>query len=217
MTQPSPPAPAIFVALLRGVNVGGKNRLPMKALAAFFEEAGAAKVRTYIQSGNVLLEAAPARAARIGADVTARIRARLGFDAPILLRSAEELAAVVKGNPFLRAGADPATLHVLFLPERPAAAAVAALDRGRSLPDAFEVRGAEVYLCLPNGMGRTKLGVDYFDRALATRCTARNWRTVTTLLELAGEPARYGVSNRTVKRSQVATGSAPRRAGSKRK
>lgn len=191
VSKPPPPkrlprATGTFVALLRGVNVGGKNRLPMKALAAFFEEAGAAEVRTYIQSGNVLFTSAPEKAARIGTAVTARIRERLGFDAPILLRSGAELASVAKGNPFLRAGVDPATLHVLFLPERPAAAAVAALDRDRSPPDAFEVRGAEIYLCLPDGMGRTKLGVDYFDRALSTRCTARNWRTVTTLLQLAG-------------------------------
>jgi uncharacterized protein (DUF1697 family) len=213
-----PVIPSTFVALLRGVNVGGKNLLPMKRLVELFEAAGAGDVRTYIQSGNVVFTATAAKATRIAAGVTMRVREELGFHVPILLRSARELDAVARDNPFLRNAADPATLHVLFLPEPPAPAAVAALDRGRSPPDAFEARGSEIYLRLPNGMGRTKLGVDYFDRALATRCTARNWRTVLALLELAsGEPPPYGASNRTVKRSQVATGSVPRRAGSNRK
>jgi uncharacterized protein (DUF1697 family) len=190
VSKTSPPKPSskkapTFIALLRGVNVVGKNRLPMKELAPLFEEAGAADVRTYIQSGNVLFTAAPSRVAGIPSLVSKAILDRFGFEPKILLRSAAELQAVASRNPFLLAGKDPAWLHVVFLADAPPAAAVARLDPARSPPDAFEVRGREVFLFLPNGMGRTKLGTDYLERTLATPCSARNWRTVLTLVELA--------------------------------
>jgi len=176
----------VHVALLRGINVGGKHSLPMKQLAAMFAAAGCSGVRTYIQSGNVVFAASPALAARIPALVTASIKGQFGFDAPITIRSADELKAIAKGNPFLRAGADPAALHIAFLADRPGKNAIASLDPHRSPPDKFVVRGREIYLHCPNGMGRSKLTNQYFDSRLATTSTARNWRTVLTLIELAG-------------------------------
>jgi uncharacterized protein (DUF1697 family) len=92
----------------------------------------------------------------------------------------------VRGNPFLEAGADIGTLHVAILADAPAAAKVKALDPDRSPPDAFAVRGREIYLQCPNGYGRTKLTNAYFDSKLATTSTVRNWRTVLKLVELAG-------------------------------
>jgi uncharacterized protein (DUF1697 family) len=114
-----------------------------------------------------------------------QLRERIGLHVPILLRSARELEAVAAGNPFLRSAKDPATLHVLFLSRTPAASAVAGLDPARSPPDAFEVRREEIYLHLPSGVGRTRLGIAWFERALETRCVARSWRTVSALAELA--------------------------------
>jgi uncharacterized protein (DUF1697 family) len=108
---------------------------------------------------------------------------------PVVLRSAAELRAVVRGNPFLEAGADPATLHVAFLADRPTAAAAASLDPARSPPDAFAVRGREVYLHLPNGGARSKLTTAWLDARLDTVSTVRNWRTVERLLALASGAA----------------------------
>ncbi len=177
----------IHVALLRGINVGGKNRLSMKDLAAMFEDAGCRSVTTYIQSGNVIFQATPPLARRIPSLVQDAIADRFDFDAPVLTRTAEELVKTVRANPFLKAGADVERLHVAFLADRPAAANVKALDPDRSPPDAFAVRGREIYLHLPNGAGRTKLTNAYFDTKLETVSTLRNWRTVLKLLELAAQ------------------------------
>jgi len=176
----------VYVALLRGINLGGKNKLPMKDLVLMFDGAGCSDVQTYIQSGNVVFCATEAGASRVPTLVAKAIADRLGFKAPVVLRTARELQAVARGNPFLKAGADPDTLHVVFLADRPPPAKVAALDPARSPPDEFQVRGREIYLRCPNGLGRTKLSNAYFDSKLGTISTVRNWRTVLTLAEMAG-------------------------------
>jgi uncharacterized protein (DUF1697 family) len=171
------------VALLRGINVGGKNPLPMKELARMFEAAACENVRTYIQSGNVIFDA-PAGVSKIGDTVSASIAKRFGYRIPVILRTAPQLRKVIGGNPFLKAGVDPKWLHVYFLAHAPAAPAIAGLDPARSASDVFHVRGQEIYLHVPNGMGRSKLTNAYFDSKLATISTARNWTTVRKLAEL---------------------------------
>jgi uncharacterized protein (DUF1697 family) len=178
--------PTPFIALLRGVNVGGKNKLPMKDLAAMFVAAGCADVQTYIQSGNVLFEANRSLAARLPDLIAARIAESFGYRTPVILRTADQLAEVVSSNPFIAAGADPDALHVLFLADAPARVRIDSLDGHRSPPDTFLVRDREIYLNCPNGVARTKLTNAYFDTKLATVSTGRNWRTVTKLLELMG-------------------------------
>jgi uncharacterized protein (DUF1697 family) len=173
------------VALLRGVNVGGKNVLPMKALAAMFVEAGCADVRTFIQSGNVVFAASPTVARKAPTFVAAAIERDFGFSAPIQTRSVAELRAVVDGNPLYTEGCDPALHAVVFLAEAPTAKQVATLDPDRSPGDSFAVRGREIYLACPNGFARTKLSNAWFDGRLGTVSTLRNWRTTAKLLEIA--------------------------------
>jgi uncharacterized protein (DUF1697 family) len=173
------------VALLRGVNVGGKNKLPMSELVEIFARAGAANVRTYIQSGNVVYEAGEKVSGRIADAVAAGIEERFGYEVPVVTRSASELRASAGGNPFLERGAEVETLHVAFLLRAPSRAQIASLDPARSPGDAFVVRGREIYLHLPNGVARTKLTNAYFDSKLDTTSTLRNWRTVLQLLEMA--------------------------------
>jgi uncharacterized protein (DUF1697 family) len=178
-------AEGVHVALLRGINVGGRNKVPMKGLAAMFAEARCLEVQTYVQSGNVVFEATDAIARRVPSLVGQALLARLGLRIPLVMRTAAELRAAARGNPFLKAGADPATLHVAFLADRPEAARVAALDAARSPPDELAVRGREIYLRCPGGYGRSRLTNQYFDSRLGTVSTVRNWRTVLALLELA--------------------------------
>jgi uncharacterized protein (DUF1697 family) len=173
-----------YLALLRGVNVGGKNKLPMKELSELFTAAGCADVRTFIQSGNVVFRASAAATAKVPVQVGAKITERFGFRTPIVLRSAEQLRAVVAGNPFLQMGVPEETLHVMFLADSPRDQAVAGLDPNRSPGDTYIVRGAEIFLQLPNGAGQSKLTNAYFDSKLATIGTSRNWRTVTKLLAM---------------------------------
>jgi uncharacterized protein (DUF1697 family) len=170
------------LALLRGINVGGKNLLPMKDLARMFEQAGCANVRTYIQSGNVIFDAP--KSTQVGEAVTRGIEKKFGYRVPLILRTLPELQKTIQENPFLAAGAEEKLLYVYFLADRPNADCCASLDAKRSAPDAFEVRGREIYLHLPNGMGRSKLTNAYFDSKLSTVCTARNWATVLKLAEM---------------------------------
>ena len=174
-----------FIALLRGVNVGGKNLLPMGELSRIFLEAGCRDVRTYIQSGNVVFAASPRVADRIPGAVAKAVAKEFRLEIPVVLRSAEELRRVAARNPFLERGVDPERLHVAFLAEAPGRARAASLDPKRSPGDDFLLRGREIYLHLPNGVARTKLTNAWFDSNLATTSTLRNWRTVQKLLEMA--------------------------------
>ncbi len=173
-----------YVALLRGINVGGKHKLPMKELAQMVCDCKCFDVRTFIQSGNVVFAASPAAAQRVPALLAKRIEESFGFPVPVVLRTREELARTVRDNPFAKAGLPESTLYVYFLADVPSADAVKSLDANRSAPDAFRAIGREIYLHLPNGMGRTKLTNAYFDSKLSTVSTARNWATVQKLLEM---------------------------------
>jgi uncharacterized protein (DUF1697 family) len=173
-----------YVALLRGINVGGKNKLPMKALVEMFEAAGCTDVRHFIQSGNVIFRADTAVAATLPERITAAIGEQFGFKPPVILRSVEQMDMVIANNPFITSGADESSLHVVFLAHMPTDERVAGLDTARSGTGQFVVRGQEIYLCLPQGMAETKLTNAYFDARLATISTMRNWRTTTKLRDL---------------------------------
>ena len=176
-----------YVALLRGVNVGGKNKLPMADLRDIFTEAGCAAVQTYIQSGNVVFEAAQDLAERVPEIVTRAIRRQFVYETAVVMRSSEEMRQVVASNPFDTSG-DPRFLQVAFLEDTPGAEAASRLDPQRSPPDAFAVRGRNVYLHYPNGVARSKLTNEYLAAQLQTASTMRNWRTVLTLLKMVDAP-----------------------------
>ena len=150
-----------------------------------FEAAGARDVSTFIQSGNVIFSGASSLVPKLPALVGKKIVSRFGFASPIVIRSHDELAAIVKQNPF--AGADENELAIMFLADAPPADKVKSLDPARSPPDEFAVRGRDVYLRLRNGFARTKLTNAWFDSKLATVSTARNWRTLIKLRELTSE------------------------------
>jgi uncharacterized protein (DUF1697 family) len=182
------PSPTdVHVALMRGINLAGKNSLPMKELVAIFEAAGCKDVRTYIQSGNVIYRVAASKTAKLPALVAEAILEHHGLKVPVVTRTAAELAAAAKANPFLKKGADEKSLHVVFLADQPEKARVAALDAQRSPPDCFVPKGRELYLSCPNGIGNSKLTTAYFDSKLATTSTIRNWRTVLKLVEMTME------------------------------
>ncbi len=173
-----------YLALLRGINVGGKNKLLMRDLSAMFSNVGCEDVSTYIQSGNVVFRASPALSEGIPGLIAGQIAKSFGYRTPVVLRTAAQLDDVLNNNPFLGPEAVEESLHVLFLADLPAPDRVGGLDHHRSAPDTFIVRGREVYLHLPNGVARSKLTNDYFDSRLATTSTGRNWRTATKLLEM---------------------------------
>lgn len=175
-----------WVALLRGVNVGGHNKVPMAELRDACRSLGFASVATYIQSGNVVFRSA-GKVDALARELRAAIAERFDCDVPVVLRTADELRRVLAANPFIAAGRDPAKLHVGFLAEAPSAEEVEAVPPQPPGREEFQVIGGEVYLFYPDGMGRSKLTTAYFDRALGTTMTARNWRTVGKLVEMTHE------------------------------
>jgi uncharacterized protein (DUF1697 family) len=174
---------AVYVAMLRGINVSGRNKIKMSDLHALFEGLGHTSVTTYIQSGNVVFTSS-AKATGLATSIEQRIVRDFGFDVPVVLRTKSELAKVIAGNPFAKM--DLAKVHVTFLSQKPAAALVRALDGHTSPPDEFRVVGREVYLHCPAGYGNTKLNNTFWERKLKVGATTRNWNTVSNLLDLAG-------------------------------
>jgi uncharacterized protein (DUF1697 family) len=177
-------AVARSVALLRGINVGGKRKLPMPKLVAAFVDAGCRNVSTYIQSGNVLFrpppdfDAGPESLARHLEGVVEEVA---GFAVPVVVRTGHELDTIVSAQPFVNE--DDTKLHVAFLGAEPAPEAVLSFGGQAVAPDTFALVGSDLYLHLPNGMGRSRLGLAV-DR-LKVVVTVRNWRTVNTLQLLA--------------------------------
>src|SRR5262249_44156046 len=162
-----------------------RNSVSMPKLREALSERGLDGVSTVLQSGNVLFGSSKSEAA-VTKLVREVIADTFGIEGAVIVRSAAEMAAVAKKNPFVKRGEerDPKTLHVAFLEKAPAKAAIAKLDPDRSPPDAFDVRGREAYLSYPGGSGRTKLSLSYLERVLGVEGTARNWRTVQRLAEL---------------------------------
>lgn len=171
------------VALLRGVNVGGANRLAMKDLVALFHACGCEDVATYIQSGNVVFRAPGGKKIEAAA-LAEKIKKKFGIAVPVVLRTASEIDAIVRANAFPKCDPDRDRLHVSFLASEPTNEQIASLDPNRSPGDSFIVRGREIYLLFPNGAGNTKLTSQYLDSRLKTTGTARNWRTVLKIQEM---------------------------------
>jgi uncharacterized protein (DUF1697 family) len=175
-----------MVALLRGVNVGGRGKLPMADLRAIAEDLGYGEVATYIQSGNLVLTTS-ASAATVARDLAAAIAAGTSVAPAVVVRTRSQLAKVVRDSPFLARGEDEGHLHVTFT-DGPASAAVAGLDLAPYAPEEATAIGKELHLFLPNGLGRSKLAAD-LSRQKGTVGTTRSWRTVTKLLAMADDAA----------------------------
>lgn len=176
-----------YVALLRGVNVGGKVA-KMEKVRASFEALGFAGVKTYVQSGNVLFQAKAASEPALAKKIAARLEKDIGFAPGVLVLSAADLTRVVAQNPLLEEkGIDAAKLHVTFLDGRAPAAGLEKMEGLASARERLVCRGTNVYLYCPDGYGRSKLTNNTFERALKVGATTRNWKTVTTLAAMLAE------------------------------
>ncbi|MQA30816.1 MAG: DUF1697 domain-containing protein [Luteitalea sp.] len=173
-----------YVALFRGINVGGRHALPMKELRLVLEEAGCVDVQTYIQSGNVIFRSAIADAARLSQHLTAAVSRSHGFEPRVFVRTLAELEKAAAGNPFPEADENPKSLHVFFLAERAKKPDLESLGALKTSTERFALKGDIFYLHTPDGFGTSKLA-ERAERLLGVDATARNWRTVKTLLAMA--------------------------------
>ena len=168
-----------YVALLRGVNVGGNNKVAMADLRSLFQSLGFTSVRTLIQSGNVVFGS---MATPTAVRLERAIEDHFGVTSRVALRTPADLEAVVGNVP--SSMSEVSRLHVAFFTSRPAPQDVVRLDHERFLPERFSVVGREMYIHLPDGSARTKLP-DYLSRGLKVPMTMRNWNTVNRLAELS--------------------------------
>ncbi len=178
-------ASTTVIALLRGINVGGHNKLPMAQLREIATSIGLAEVRTYIQSGN-LVASTEADPVEVGSTLAAAIESATGLTVPVIVRTAQQWADLVVANPFPDAVDLGKHVHVICL-SAPAGDELLSFDASGFAPEEFVVVGAEVYLHLPDGMGRSKLAIALNRLPAAAAGTARNWNTVRKLAELAAE------------------------------
>jgi uncharacterized protein (DUF1697 family) len=178
----------VYVSMLRAVNVGGTSRLKMDALRAVYESIGLKDVRTLLQSGNVVFRSAIANREQLVKRIRQEIERQLELEVEVILRTLAEIAGIVERGPVLSPHADKAKLLVMFLSGVPDAAAQAALvkwHKGYKGPEMLEMRGPEIYLYYPEGIGRSKLSGAVIESKLDMSGTARNWNTLQKLLDTA--------------------------------
>jgi uncharacterized protein (DUF1697 family) len=174
-----------YVALLRGINVGGRNRLAMADLRALLLDLDCRDPRTYVQSGNAVFTSDRDDAAGLAAAIEARIAVALDLRPAVLLRTSEELSGIVAANPYAEAAAaDPTRVHVAFLSAEPDDPATLTFDAEEFAPDAVSAGDRVRYLHLPGGMSRSRLAEALSRRRGDVQVTVRNWRTVTALLDM---------------------------------
>lgn len=186
MAPSAPSLMATYIALLRGINVGG-NVLRMERLRDIWAELGFPNARTYVQSGNIVFEASGSASGWVER-MEQRLAEETRLPVSVLLRSRAEWKRLIARNPFAaEAGIDLTKLHVTFLASAVDAAGLARLNALPAGADRFQLAGSEVYLHCPQGYGKSKLANHALERALAVRATTRNWNTVNQLYALAAE------------------------------
>jgi uncharacterized protein (DUF1697 family) len=177
---------ARYIVLLRGVNLGARNRVAMPELREALEDAGFEDVKTYLQSGNVVLSS-KAAAKRVARECERLIAERFGLDVKVMVRARAELAEIVNRNPLGKVAQNPKRYQVSFLDAKPDPKAVRTLSDAAVAPERVAHVGRELYAWHPDGVGRSKLAALLAGAGLGVTATARNWTTVTKLLAIADE------------------------------
>jgi len=171
------------IALFRGINVGGRNMLPMKELASLMESMGLKNVNTYIQSGNVVFQVAGSRDSGLATKIQDSILERHGFRPELILLDENAIDKAISENPFSEADSEPNRVHLTFLSALPSNPDVKALERIRKPNERFVLKGRVFFLHTPDGVGRSKLAAR-IEKSLGVSGTSRNWRTVLKLQEM---------------------------------
>ena len=172
-----------FVAILRGINVGGRRKLPMSDLKELFQNLGYFEVKTYIQSGNVIFSA-EAEEKEIEKAVENAIFEAFNFEVPVICRSAEEFKQSASKNPFFEdAAVEIERLHLTFLKELPEQTKVEKLKEYNFYPDEFLVSEKDIYIYCSGKYSDSKLSNSFFENKLKVPATTRNWKTVLKLAE----------------------------------
>ncbi|MGA2104252.1 DUF1697 domain-containing protein [Methanoregula sp.] len=175
-----------FITLLRGINVGGHNKVRMDDLVTLFESLGFTHVRTYLQSGNIVFNSSVKEISTLSAIIERGIFQQFDFRVTVIIRTSEEFNNIILENPFVKEGYDSDTLHVTFLSDRQKIISENKIS-GEDTQDKYVVKGREIFLFCPRGYGRTKFTTTFFERKQGVTATTRNWNTIQALSGMAGE------------------------------
>lgn len=175
-----------YVILIRGINVGGRNKLLMKKLVVILEELGCHNVKTYIQSGNVVLQSTSREIAEFSQQISQGIMQLNNFEPHVLILKAKDFLGAIKNNPFSEAESEPKTLHFGFLNSIPGNPDLDKLESLKSPSERFQLIDQVFYLHAPDGIGRSKLAAQS-EKAIGVSMTSRNWCTVGKISELIGD------------------------------
>lgn len=174
-----------IISILRGINVGGKNKIPMAELKGLYEKAGFKNVTTYIQSGNVVFSTDKPDLKSLPDKIQQFIFKKYGFKVPIIVRTIDEMQKVADTNPMLKnKSLDKEKMHVTFLSDKPQKEHQEKIAAYQYKPDEYIIGGKEVFVYCPQGYGNTKLSNTFFENKLKVSATTRNWRTVNELLKI---------------------------------
>jgi uncharacterized protein (DUF1697 family) len=172
-----------YIALFRGINVGGNNILPMLDLVAMLEDLGLSNIKTYIQSGNVIFQSKKINSVELSQNICTTIKERRGFIVQVIILDIDELKNAIASNPFTGINTEPNALHFFFLPSLPEHSDLQALESVKKDSEQFRLIDKIFYLYAPEGIGRSKL-VMKVEKILGVAVTARNWRTVSKIMDM---------------------------------
>jgi uncharacterized protein (DUF1697 family) len=173
-----------YVALLRGINLGGKTMIKMDVLKAEFEDLGFKNVTSYINSGNLAFDTAKASEAKLSAKIEKAVEALVGRNVDVMIREQKDIERVIKGNPFDGEYGSHKEMHVLFLKDEMPTEKKALLLESALKDERYKVKGREIYCHLPHGVANSLLTKGFFNKKPRVTYTGRNWRTVEKLAEL---------------------------------
>ena len=177
---------ATWIALFRGINVGGNNILPMAKLKSDLESLKLKNVRTYIQSGNAVFDSPAKTASSLTKNIARRIEEQHGFRPHLLIFNRKDLLTAIESNPFPKAASDPKTLHFFFLAEPASDPDMEALDNAKTSTEKYKLTDRVFYLHAPDGIARSKLAANA-EKHLGVVTTARNYRTVDRVLAMVAQ------------------------------
>lgn len=173
-----------YIAILRGINVGGKNKIPMMELRSILTDIGLRQVRTYIQSGNIVFQAVESNASELADKVTRAIHDRWKYEVSALVLDKQQLTEIIEANPFADSS-DVSSQHITFLAETPDQQLIDTLSEIQDPPNDIWTNHSAVYLFCPNGYSKTKFTNTYIEKKLKVAATTRNMKTSLVLLQMA--------------------------------
>lgn len=174
-----------YIALLRGINVSGKNIIKMEALKQLCSQLGFLQIQTYIQSGNLIFEAEQKDHLQLASEISAAIAKEYGYHVPTIVLSIETLTSIANNNPYINENKDASFMHITFLGTKPKSDADIQIQAKLQADEAYSITPNAVYLYCPSGYGNTKLTNQFLEKQLGAQATTRNWKTIQTLIQLA--------------------------------